>query len=166
MKERVGYRGRCTDCNGKLTTHVPLAPLLNWSLGQVMEEYFGELDEESIRDNFVITYELLDEVMDFGYPQISDTNILKECVEVCGGSNTTLDVQVCALWQPCADCLLAFASALAAHVRYITQEGNKVEGKAEPAKPPSTVRPVLQPVFLLRCPLLPFSMLRVLPRGT
>ena len=43
-----------------------------------MEEYFGELEEESIRDNFVITYELLDEVMDFGYPQISDTNILKE----------------------------------------------------------------------------------------
>ena len=52
-----------------------------WVIGraaQVMEEYFGELEEESIRDNFVITYELLDEVMDFGYPQISDTNILKE----------------------------------------------------------------------------------------
>ncbi len=51
-----------------------------WWFGcaQVMEEYFGELEEESIRDNFVITYELLDEVMDFGYPQISDTNVLKE----------------------------------------------------------------------------------------
>lgn len=43
-----------------------------------MKEYFGELEEESIRDNFVVTYELLDEVMDFGYPQISETKILKE----------------------------------------------------------------------------------------
>jgi AP-1 complex subunit mu len=45
-----------------------------------MKEYFGELEEESIRDNFVVTYELLDEVMDFGYPQVSETKILKECV--------------------------------------------------------------------------------------
>ena len=33
-------------------------------------EYFKELEEESIRDNFVIIYELLDELMDFGYPQV------------------------------------------------------------------------------------------------
>ena len=29
---------------------------------QVFKDYFGELDEESIRDNFVIIYELMDEV--------------------------------------------------------------------------------------------------------
>ena len=29
-----------------------------------------QLEEESLRDNFVIAYELLDEVMDFGYPQV------------------------------------------------------------------------------------------------
>jgi hypothetical protein len=28
------------------------------------------LEEESIRDNFVIIYELLDETNDFGYPQV------------------------------------------------------------------------------------------------
>ena len=33
-------------------------------------EYFKELEEESIRDNFVVIYELLDELMDFGYPQV------------------------------------------------------------------------------------------------
>ena len=33
-------------------------------------EYFKELEEESIRDNFVIIYELMDELMDFGYPQV------------------------------------------------------------------------------------------------
>jgi len=37
---------------------------------QVFTEYFKELEEESIRDNFVIIYELLDELMDFGYPQV------------------------------------------------------------------------------------------------
>ena len=30
---------------------------------------FKEVEEESVRDNFVIIYELLDELMDFGYPQ-------------------------------------------------------------------------------------------------
>lgn len=37
---------------------------------QVLTDYFKELEEESIRDNFVIIYELLDEMMDFGYPQV------------------------------------------------------------------------------------------------
>ncbi len=36
--------------------------------------------EESIRDNFVIIYELLDEVMDFGYPQHTEAKVLKEYV--------------------------------------------------------------------------------------
>lgn len=43
-------------------------------------EYFKELEEESIRDNFVIIYELLDEIMDFGYPQTTDSKILQEYV--------------------------------------------------------------------------------------
>ncbi|CAH1760760.1 13811_t:CDS:2 [Entrophospora sp. SA101] len=34
-------------------------------LTEVFTEYFKELEEESIRDNFVIIYELLDEMMDF-----------------------------------------------------------------------------------------------------
>ena len=41
-------------------------------------EYFKELEEESIRDNFVVIYELLDEMMDFGYPQTTETKILQE----------------------------------------------------------------------------------------
>ncbi|KAF8571264.1 hypothetical protein P879_01198 [Paragonimus westermani] len=47
---------------------------------QIFLEYFGEFEEESIRDNFVITYELLDELMDFGYPQTTDTKILQEYI--------------------------------------------------------------------------------------
>ena len=45
---------------------------------QVFKEYFKELEEESIRDNFVICYELFDELMDFGYPQTTDGNVLQE----------------------------------------------------------------------------------------
>lgn len=44
---------------------------------QVFSEYFKELEEESIRDNFVIIYELLDELMDFG-SQTTDSKILQE----------------------------------------------------------------------------------------
>jgi len=49
----------------------------------VFQNYFNELVEESIRDNFVIIYELLDEMMDFGYPQSTEARILKEyiCVQ-------------------------------------------------------------------------------------
>lgn len=49
-------------------------------LVDIMREYFGQLEEESIRDNFVLMYELLDEVMDFGYPQISEVKVLKEYI--------------------------------------------------------------------------------------
>lgn len=47
---------------------------------QVFTEYFKELEEESIRDNFVIIYELLDEMMDFGYPQTTEHKILQEYI--------------------------------------------------------------------------------------
>lgn len=57
----------------------------------VLTEYFKDLQEESIRDNFVIIYELLDEMMDFGYPQTTDTNILKEYITQ---ESHALEVQV------------------------------------------------------------------------
>ncbi|KRY13200.1 AP-1 complex subunit mu-1 [Trichinella patagoniensis] len=46
----------------------------------VFTEYFKELEEESIRDNFVVIYELFDELMDFGYPQTTDGKILQEYI--------------------------------------------------------------------------------------
>ena len=39
--------------------------------------YFRDVEEESLRDNFVIIYELLDEMVDFGYPQTTDGKILQ-----------------------------------------------------------------------------------------
>ena len=52
----------------------------NVEILQVMQEYFKEVEEESIRDNFVICYELLDELVDFGYPQTTDAKILQEYI--------------------------------------------------------------------------------------
>ncbi|KAE8619855.1 hypothetical protein XENTR_v10010002 [Xenopus tropicalis] len=51
-----------------------------YKLIEVFTEYFKELEEESIRDNFVIVYELLDEIMDFGFPQTTESKILQEYI--------------------------------------------------------------------------------------
>ena len=39
-----------------------------YKLIEVLKEYLVNLEDESVRDNFVIIYELLDEMMDNGYP--------------------------------------------------------------------------------------------------
>jgi AP-1 complex subunit mu len=46
----------------------------------VFKDYFKEVEEESIRDNFTIVYELLDEMMDFGYPQTTESQVLQEFI--------------------------------------------------------------------------------------
>lgn len=44
-----------------------------------MTDYFKELEEESLRDNFNVIYDLFDELNNFGYSQITDRKILNEC---------------------------------------------------------------------------------------
>ena len=65
-----------------LTTSPAADPLIIFlflhKLVHIFRDYFKELEEESIKDNFVIIYELLDEVLDFGYPQFTDTSLLHE----------------------------------------------------------------------------------------
>jgi len=39
------------------------------AIAEIFKAYFGKLDEESVRNHFILTYELLDEIMDWGYPQ-------------------------------------------------------------------------------------------------
>ena len=52
-----------------------------YRMQEVLSSYFGELEDESLRDNFVITYELLDEIMDHGYPQLTEVKVLKEFIK-------------------------------------------------------------------------------------
>ncbi|XP_046564556.1 AP-2 complex subunit mu-like [Haliotis rubra] len=44
---------------------------------EVMQSYFGKISEDNVKNNFVLIYEILDEILDFGYPQNTDTGILK-----------------------------------------------------------------------------------------
>nr|BAF63024.1 adaptor-related protein complex 1 mu 1 subunit [Dugesia japonica] len=60
--------------------NVALVFVFIYKIINIFIEYFKDLEEESIRDNFVIIYELLDEVIDFGYPQTTDTKILQEYI--------------------------------------------------------------------------------------
>eukprot|EP00123_Amoebidium_parasiticum_P000055 comp10141_c0_seq1/m.4977 comp10141_c0_seq1/g.4977 ORF comp10141_c0_seq1/g.4977 comp10141_c0_seq1/m.4977 type:complete len:434 (-) comp10141_c0_seq1:85-1386(-) len=43
----------------------------------IFKNYFGRFNEDAIKNNFVLMYELLDEVLDFGYPQRTEADILK-----------------------------------------------------------------------------------------
>jgi AP-1 complex subunit mu len=61
-------------------SNVALILTFLFRLGQVFKDYFGILEEESIRDNFVIIYELLDETMDHGLPQSLDSTILRSFI--------------------------------------------------------------------------------------
>ena len=45
-----------------------------------IKDYCGVFTEEAIRKNFVLIYELLDEMMDYGYPQITEVKDLKGLV--------------------------------------------------------------------------------------
>ena len=47
---------------------------------KVIKDHIGILNEETIRKNFVLIYEIIDEMIDFGYPQLSDTEQVKEFV--------------------------------------------------------------------------------------
>ncbi|KAL6578385.1 AP-4 complex subunit mu [Orobanche minor] len=66
------------------TTRVNLSPSLALELLQriarVIKDYLGVLSEESLRKNFVLVYELLDEVIDFGYVQTTSTEVLKSFI--------------------------------------------------------------------------------------
>ena len=44
------------------------------------QDYCGLVSEEAVRKNFLLIYELLDEVVDHGYPQNSSSEALREFV--------------------------------------------------------------------------------------
>ncbi|RCN53759.1 hypothetical protein ANCCAN_00253 [Ancylostoma caninum] len=48
--------------------------LNNWEF----TEYFKDVEKEPVRDNFVVIYELLDEMIDFCLPQTTENCIKQE----------------------------------------------------------------------------------------
>jgi len=49
-------------------------------VANIIKDYCGVLNEESVRQNFVLFYELVDEIIDYGYPQNTTTQVLKRYV--------------------------------------------------------------------------------------
>ena len=96
----------------------------------MLSDYFKEVEEESVRDNFVICYELLDEMVDFGYPQTTDAQILQV--------GSPISSQYCEILTTTDQ------SAASIHMplqEYITQEGYKLELGA-PKPPPAVTNAV------------------------
>lgn len=44
---------------------------------KVFRDFCGVLNEESIRKNFVLIYEIIDEIIDYGHPQLMTTENIK-----------------------------------------------------------------------------------------
>uniref|UniRef100_A0A4W3HRH9 AP-1 complex subunit mu-1 n=1 Tax=Callorhinchus milii TaxID=7868 RepID=A0A4W3HRH9_CALMI len=76
----IKYKNIYMVCTTKRNANVSLSFSFLFKIKQIFVEYFGELEQESVRDNFVLMYELLDEIMDFGYPQFTETAILQEYI--------------------------------------------------------------------------------------
>lgn len=61
----------------KTNTNAALMFQFLYKVVAVCRAYFGDFDENHVRKNFVLIYEILDEIMDFGFPQIVDPDLLK-----------------------------------------------------------------------------------------
>lgn len=48
---------------------------------EIFEEYFGTVEESSIKENFSTVYQLLEEMMDYGYPLTTEPNALKAMIK-------------------------------------------------------------------------------------
>lgn len=63
------------------TTRLNISPILVLEtldrLAHIFKDYCGELHEDSVRKNFVLIYELVDEALDWGFPQNTETESLK-----------------------------------------------------------------------------------------
>jgi len=50
---------------------------------KIFKSYFSEtFDEDSIRNHFTLIYELMDETMDFGYPQNCSIEVLRQYINL------------------------------------------------------------------------------------
>jgi len=50
-------------------------------VADTFDDYFGDASESVVKDNYVVVYELLDEMLDNGFPLATEANILKELIK-------------------------------------------------------------------------------------
>jgi AP-2 complex subunit mu-1 len=76
----------------KDNVNVVLVLKLLYKMMELFRAYFdGAINENQIRRNFVLIYELLDEIIDYGYPQILEADVLKKYITQ-GGAKTGVDL--------------------------------------------------------------------------
>lgn len=46
----------------------------------IIKDFLGIVTEEMVRKNFVLVYEILDEIIDFGQPQLTSTELIKPLI--------------------------------------------------------------------------------------
>lgn len=82
-------------CTSKGNVNAALLMQFLYSLVTLCKSYFnGEFSEDHVRKNFPLIYELLDEVMDFGFPQILDPDLLKMYITQGKQANPNINVKV------------------------------------------------------------------------
>lgn len=47
----------------------------------MIHDFCGGLEEDIMRKNFILIYELIDEMIDYGYPQMTHSEALKRYVD-------------------------------------------------------------------------------------
>ena len=67
---------------GKRNINVALTFSFLYKFKDILLDYFNILEEETVKDNFVLIYEILDEIMDHGYPQTTESKILKDFIMI------------------------------------------------------------------------------------
>jgi len=64
--------------------HGEVPPLMTLELleriASLFQDYFGNLNDEVIKENFVVCYQLLEEMIDNGYPVTTEPSLLKDIV--------------------------------------------------------------------------------------
>ncbi|CAD8094722.1 unnamed protein product [Paramecium sonneborni] len=79
----------------KIDVNVAMVLEFLYQLTKICKAYFqGNLDENCIRKSFVLIYEILDEVLDYGIPQIADANLLQKFIQEGGiQQETTINIE-------------------------------------------------------------------------
>ncbi|KAF7652533.1 hypothetical protein LDENG_00095040 [Lucifuga dentata] len=75
------YRGKLFFLS-VIQTEVPPLFVIEFlhRVAEMFQDYFGECSEGVIKDNVVIVYELLEEMLDNGFPLATESNVLKEMI--------------------------------------------------------------------------------------
>jgi len=71
----------------KSNTNVAMIFNFLYSLIRLCKSYFGEFSEQQVKNNFVLIYELIDEVLDYGFLQVTEPDILKKFITQGGFKN-------------------------------------------------------------------------------